>query len=247
MKNFVSFSNFVNESQKDTHGNTPVNILIGRFDPFHIGHYSAAKELVDKNGYPVVIVSVRGKGDFGKGTTVSKELFDKMVSKLVKTVPFINGHIEITNVSFDKQLFVNLRPKYEPVLLGAGADRIKGYTAQMNSFRDKKGNVINMRQDFDVVQTSRKASGTEVREIISKKDKKNFLRLMPKELHNFWDELVKELNETKRPLSYHIDIYDKAIQKLVESKKKDNKTISTIERLIVEKTKLIQNYSDLIK
>lgn len=253
MNKFVSFKEFLNESTNPKQGKKPVNIMVGRFQPFHIGHYMAAKELYDQNSHDVVIVSVVSKGK-GKGTSFSQDIYDKMMKKLIKDTPFIIDSIEISYVAFDTQLFANLRPKYEPVLLGAGEDRVDSYINQMNSFRIKKGNSLNMREDFDIFQTKRSTSGTKVREYIKNGDRKNFEKLMPPSLRNFWPELHQQLNETDNSshdkkmsiIKQHIDVHEAALKSLYESGKKDKKTLDTIAALLIKKTRLMNNFQNKV-
>lgn len=251
MKKFISFKEFLNEQKVESRGKKPVNIMVGRFQPFHIGHWKAAKELHDQNGLPVVIVSVRG-GKKGKGTDFSKSLSDKMIKDLIRKTPFLEDMIEIKYVAFDVELFANLRPKYEPVLMGAGEDRFKAYKNQMTSFRDKKGNWLNMRDDFDIFQTSRSASGTEVRDLIKNGNKKGFEKLMPPVLHNYWNAVSKELNENFKKdklfsLKKNIEVHEKALKKLKDSGKKDKMTLETMKGLLIKKTQLIKEYHNLVK
>lgn len=192
-------------------GSKLVNILIGRFQPFHLSHYLVVKQLYEQNSLPIVIVSVRGKGNYGKGTSISQSLSNKMMDVLVNDCPFIIDHVEISHVAFDSQLFPSLRPKYEPVLLGAGADRFDGYTRQTKTSKEKGS--LNIHEDFEVIKTKRnfnidkkfEISGTDIRRYIKEGDKNSFIESMPQELYVFWDALFNEMKHLKE--SYKIDSF----------------------------------------
>ena len=182
------------EKEPEKRGKKDVNIMVGRFQPFHTGHLKAAEELHKENGLPVVIVNVKSKS--GKNIVFSDETMDKMYSDVVKNSDFIIDKVEINQVAFDTQVFPALRPKYEPVLFGAGEDRVKVYKAQENSFRNKKGNQINMKDEFDIYQTKRHGSGTAVRKSLKSDDQDSFNKSMPKFLHGMYDTFKDELNES---------------------------------------------------
>lgn len=192
----------INEAE-EKQGKKLVNIMVGRFQPFHNGHYLAAKELHDKNGLPVVLASVRAKGKTGKGTSFTDATMDKMMKDVIKKSGFIIDNVEIPFVAFDTKLFPALRPKYEPVLFGAGEDRVATYDRQRISMRDKHKNKLNMRDDFEIQLTGRYGSGTAVRNAIEKGDQKEFESTMPKFLHNYWETLSSELgmNENQTSLN----------------------------------------------
>lgn len=217
----------LNEAE-EKQGKELVNIMVGRFQPFHNGHYLAAKELHDKNGLPVVLASVRAKGKTGKGTSFTDVTMDKMMKDVIKKSGFIIDNVEIPFVAFDTKLFPALRPKYEPVLFGAGEDRVATYDRQRISMRDKHKNKINMRDDFEIQLTGRYGSGTAVRNAIEKGDQKEFESTMPKFLHNYWDTLSSELgmNENQASLDFSenelSDIADKFMN-LDKIKKKGTK------------------------
>lgn len=175
-------------------GKTRVNIVTGRFQPFHTGHLKIAEDLYKENGLPVVLVKVRKKNEntvtkAGKGTSFPYALTDKMLDDVVKSYPYIKDHIEIEYVAFDSQLFPALRPKYEPVLFGAGPDRVKGYDNQRLSFIEKHDNALNFDPDFAIEETKRYGSATAVRNAIEEGDEKTFKKLMPKPLHKYFNEL----------------------------------------------------------
>jgi len=192
----------INEAE-EKQGKKLVNIMVGRFQPFHNGHYLAAKELHDKNGLPVVLASVRAKGKTGKGTSFTDATMDKMMKDVIKKSGFIIDNVEIPFVAFDTKLFPALRPQYEPVLFGAGEDRVATYDRQRISMRDKHKNKLNMRDDFEIQLTGRYGSGTAVRNAIEKGDQKEFESTMPKFLHNYWETLSSELgmNENQTSLN----------------------------------------------
>jgi len=195
-------------------GKQPVNIMVGRFQPFHIGHFKACEELHKENGNPIVLVTVRGSGKSGKGTAFTEPTMDKMMKDVIKKSGFIIDHVEIKFVAFDTQLFPALRPKYEPVLMGAGDDRIETYERQTQSMRVKHENKLNIREDFAIQLTGRYGSGTAVRQSITDQDQKAFNQSMPSFLHGYWDILSKEMAVTEADASKEEEIIDGPVDTL---------------------------------
>lgn len=189
-----TFESHLDEAIKSKRGQERVNIITGRFQPFHMGHLKIAEDLYKKNGLPIILIKVRKTKEsmiteYGKGTLFPYSIIDNMLNEIIKNYDFIIDHIEIENVSFDTQLFPSLRPKYEPVLFGAGPDRVIGYDAQRQRFIDKHDNKLNFDPDFEIEKTNRYGSATVVRDAINKGDKEMFLKLMPESLHKFYDDL----------------------------------------------------------
>lgn len=188
-----SFKSYLYEANENTErGKERVNIVTGRFQPFHKGHLKIAEDLYKKNGLPVVLVKVRktdenSKTKLGKGTPFPYSLTDKMLDDIVKKYPYIKDHVEIEHVAFDSQLFPALRPKYEPVLFGAGHDRITGYNRQLKSFI--KNNTLNLNPKFTIEETKRYGSATVVRNSIDNNNEKEYKKLMPRSLHKYFNEL----------------------------------------------------------
>lgn len=104
---------------------TPIAIFPGRFQPFHAGHYSIYKSLVDKFGKDNVYVATSDKTDpitspfgFKNKQNIMSKMFDIPADKIVQTkAPY--SPVEITGKL----------PENTPVVLSFGekdAERIKG-------------------------------------------------------------------------------------------------------------------------
>ena len=88
-----------------------------------------------------------------------------------------------------------LRKKgYEPMGLGAGADRVKGYLPQIAYITGPKTDTP-VDPSFNVKMVDAREgdgpSGTKVRQALRDNDKASFDRIMPKELHKYYEELRK--------------------------------------------------------
>ncbi len=168
---------------------TPVNVIMGRFQPFHSGHLNMAKEMKEKNGYPTVALVVypghnkSGKSPFNEGTI--KRYMDAVVNN--------NDEIEsylIMNRGLLGSGIAKLIDKgYDPILIGAGPDRVDDYKKQvdylkMSDLKDQISDKLKLRE------TPRVMSGTEVRQALEDGDFSKFKKMVPKEISNLFNDLV---------------------------------------------------------
>jgi hypothetical protein len=168
---------------------TPVNVIMGRFQPFHSGHLNMAKEMKEKNGYPAVALVVypghnkSGKSPFDEGTI--KRYMDAVVNN--------NDEIEsylIMNRGLLGSGIAKLIDKgYDPILIGAGPDRVDDYKKQvdylkMSDLKDQISDKLKLRE------TPRVMSGTEVRQALEDGDFSKFKKMVPKEISNLFNDLV---------------------------------------------------------
>jgi hypothetical protein len=168
---------------------TPVNVIMGRFQPFHSGHLNMAKEMKEKNGYPTVALVVypghnkSGKSPFDEGAI--KRYMDAVVNN--------NDEIEsylIMNRGLLGSGIAKLIDKgYDPILIGAGPDRVDDYKKQvdylkMSDLKDQISDKLKLRE------TPRVMSGTEVRQALEDGDFSKFKKMVPKEISNLFNDLV---------------------------------------------------------
>jgi len=193
-KKMDTINSSMNEALKvdyPEHGNKLVNMFVGRFQPFTLGHAKVVKAIHQQNGYPVVILLVKAKKK--KKEDAFKRPYDEdtqmeMLNKLKKELPIEDVFI-IPTGGIDT-MFNAMRPKYEPVLWGTGSDRMKTYGFQVNKepYREDLG----VRDDFklfEIPRTGNNISATQVRNAMLDGDVKLFKKLTPKGIHGMYDEL----------------------------------------------------------
>lgn len=181
-------------------GKKPVNIFVGRFQPFTLGHTKVLQSLYNENKLPIVIFLIKGakkKKDDSFRRPYSEELQIQMLNKLKKRYN-IEEVIVLPSPAIDK-MFNELRPKYEPVLWGTGSDRMTAYGYQVNN--DKYREELNVRDDFslfEIPRTGENISATQVRNAMLDNDLNLFKRLTPKEIHPMYNELKGILEDSMR-------------------------------------------------
>lgn len=179
-------------------GKKLVNMFVGRFQPFTLGHAKVVETIHKQNGYPVVILLVKAKNK--KKEDAFKRPYDE--STQVSMINSLKGKYPIEEVfviptgGIDT-MFNAMRPKYEPVLWGTGSDRMKTYGYQVN--KDTYREDLGVRDDFglfEIPRTGKNISATQVRNAMLDGDEKLFKKLTPKSLHNMYTELKSKLEDS---------------------------------------------------
>ena len=172
-----------------------VNMFVGRFQPFTLGHAKVVETIYKQNGHPVVILLVKAKNK--KKEDAFKRPYDEetqvaMINSLKSKYP-IEEVFVIPTGGIDT-MFNAMRPKYEPVLWGTGSDRMKTYGFQVN--KDTYREDLGVRPDFglyEIPRTGNNISATQVRNAMLDGDEKLFKKLTPKPIHNMYGELKTKL------------------------------------------------------
>jgi cytidyltransferase-like protein len=180
------------------HGKKLVNMFVGRFQPFTLGHAKVVEAIHKQNGYPVVILLVKAKNK--KKEDAFKRPYDEetqveMINRLKSKYP-IEEVFVIPTGGIDT-MFNAMRPKYEPVLWGTGSDRMKTYGFQVDKpeYREDLG----VRTDFglyEIPRTGKNISATQVRNAMLDGDEKLFKKLTPKPVHDMYNELKSKLEDS---------------------------------------------------
>jgi len=177
-------------------GKTPVNMFVGRFQPFTLGHAKVIETISKQNGYPVVIFLIKSKTK--KKEDAFKRPYDEetqleMLNKLKRKYPIEKVYI-LDRAAIDYMFNAMRADGYEPVLWGTGTDRLKTYSYQVDKpeYREDLG----VRADFglfEIPRTGSNISATQVRNAMLDDDKGLFKKLTPKEIHSMYDELKDKL------------------------------------------------------
>lgn len=173
------------------HGNKKVNIIVGRFQPFTLGHAKVFEQIHRQNGYPVIVFLVRGKKPNPEKNPINVDLQMRMFAAMQRQYRFLES-IQVINMAAIDKIFNSLRPAYEPVLWGAGTDRLKAYGYQIDRYRDEL-NALPEFKMYEIKRGDEDISATKVRNAIKIDDFKTFSRMTPRSIHKFYEELKLEL------------------------------------------------------
>lgn len=192
-------------------GKKPVNMFVGRFQPFTLGHAKVLETINKQNGYPVVIFLIKSKTK--KKEDAFKRPYDEetqleMLNNLKKKYPIEKVYI-LDRAAIDYMFNAMRADNYEPVLWGTGTDRFKTYSYQVDKpeYREDLG----VRDDFglfEIPRTGKNISATQVREAMLEDDEKMFKKLTPKEIHSMYGELKSKLEASMATNESNIMTFD---------------------------------------
>lgn len=173
---------------------TPVNVIMGRFQPFHSGHLNMAKKLKEKNGHPsVALVVYPGHNKSGK-SPFNEESIKRYMDAVVANNEEIESYLIINRGLLGSGIAKLIEGGYDPILIGAGSDRIEDYKKQIDYLKmsDLKDQI---NDDIELVETPRTTSGTEVRNTLLSGDFAKFKKVVPKEVANLFNDLVTSVKD----------------------------------------------------
>lgn len=184
---------------KDTDGEKKnlqkVNLIIGRFQPFHNGHMKMVRHLEEKNQLPTILAIIHpGHNKSGK-SPFNQDLINKSIEALVKDNPGkILGYF-MTNRGLLGPIYGKAKELgYLPQLIGAGEDRIEDYKKQSEWLKKAGGDFPDY---IEVVETPRSSSATKVREILNDEDYTKFKKSVPPAICTFYPQLLSSLKGTE--------------------------------------------------
>jgi hypothetical protein len=202
-------------------GKKLVNIFVGRFQPFTLGHVKVFEQMYKKNGYPVVVYLVRGGKPDPEKRPFDEDLQQAMFSAMSKQYPFLEAAFVVSNGGIDT-LFAAARPAYEPVMWGYGTDRKKAYDSMINKpeYREELG-VDPDFTGFEILRTDDDVSASKVRNAIQIDDETTFKKMTPKSIHKFY----KTLQDILEPIKESTNMRNlKGINEFIFTEKNDNIT-----------------------
>jgi len=198
-------------------GKKPVNMFVGRFQPFTLGHAKVIETISKQNGYPVVIFLIKSKTK--KKEDAFKRPYDEetqleMLNNLKSKYPIEKVYI-LDRAAIDYMFNAMRADGYEPVLWGTGTDRLKTYSYQVDKpeYREDLG----VRDDFglfEIPRTGKNISATQVRDAMLAGDEKLFKKLAPKELHSMYGELKDKLEASMAANESNILTFDQFTQNI---------------------------------
>lgn len=172
-----------------------VNMVVGRFQPFHNGHLEMAKELYAANKLPVLFVVVN-TGSATKQSPFTEKTVATYMDNVVSENPKQFAGFVFTKRGFIDDIITAARQDYEPVLWGVGEDRVDDYQKQIE-LNYKKGNPLNLSDKFLIMQTKRVQSGSDIRKSIENDSFTKFKESVPRGVQICWQLLRNDIQKDK--------------------------------------------------
>ena len=169
-----------------------VNLLVGRFQPFHNGHLKMAKFLKEKNDLPTIVAVVHpGHNKSGK-SPFTEDLVAKYMEAIVKDNPSLIAGYFMTKRGLLGVIYGMAKGMgYKVNLIGSGDDRIEDYKKQSEYLKKAGGDFP---KEIEVVETPRTTSGTEIINSIGEEDFLAFKKLVPQGVSSFYNSLLSSIN-----------------------------------------------------
>ena len=166
----------INEAKR-----TKVNILVGRFQPFTLGHLKCVQNIYKTRGLKTVLCMIETNKTDDKKPFLTKVLMP-FYKKLVKAYEEIEGLILIKNADI-----VKIGEELGALGLTAatwtcGTDRYDSYSKMVSKYAPDTEVVEIKRTDDDV-------SATAVRQALKADHNERFEELMPQVLYGMYDKL----------------------------------------------------------
>jgi cytidyltransferase-like protein len=176
------------DSSDDVKKLEPVNLLVGRFQPFHNGHLKMVDQLYKENDLPSIIAVVHhGHNKSGK-SPYDEKLISRYMEGIVRDNPGkISGYF-IVNRGLLGPIYGKAKEYgFLPKVIGAGDDRIEDYNKQVEYLKKAGGDFPD---DIKIIQTKRSSSGSDIRKKIDSEDYTGFKKLVPQAVANVYNSLI---------------------------------------------------------
>lgn len=154
-----------------------VNIIIGRFQPFTLGHLKCAQEAQRRLGIKSVLLVINTVKQDARHPFLTKQI-EKILDKMCKEEPTLTGYVLVKNADIVKNVEILREAGYEPVSWTCGTDRY----AQYETMVKKYGKDIDLDDNFEVIEVKRgdeDISATAVRQALRDNDEDTYIGLVP--------------------------------------------------------------------
>lgn len=173
-----------------------VNIIMGRFQPFTLGHLKCAQEAQKKLGVKSVLLVINTVKQDARHPFLTKQI-EKILDKMCKEEPTLTGYVLVKNADIVKNIEILREAGYEPISWTCGTDRY----AQYETMVKKYGKDIGLVDDFEMIEVKRgdeDISATAVRKALRDNDESTYTELVPgiwKKQFAFLREIIMGVDE----------------------------------------------------
>ena len=113
-----------------------VNIIVGRFQPFTLGHLNCIKSVYNETGVRTVILVIDSK--VNEKHPFNKQILTKMFKSIIKTYRhFCADFLFVKNADIVLNTELLRENGYNPISWVCGTDRFQPYNNMVNKYADK--------------------------------------------------------------------------------------------------------------
>ena len=165
-----------------------VNLIIGRFQPFHNGHMKMIDTLMDKNGLPSIVAVVHPGNNKSDNSPFEEELVSKYMEGLAKDSPQkVHGYFMVNRGLLGPICSKAKELGYLPVAIGSGEDRSDDYKKQFDFLKKIGGDFP---ESLELIETPRSHTGSDIRGYLDNEDFLAFKKSVPTPISSFYQQLV---------------------------------------------------------
>lgn len=193
-----------------------VNIIIGRFQPFTLGHLKCAQEAQKKLGVKTVLLVINTIKQDERHPFLTKQI-EKIIDKMCKDESSLAGFLLVKNANIVDNVEILREAGYEPISWTCGTDRYAAYDAMVKKY----GKDINLDENFRMIEVKRgdeDISATAVRKALRDDDEETYVKLVPniwKKQFDFLREIIMSVKEDVCDRIHHIHpLYEYLIDEL---------------------------------
>lgn len=165
-----------------------VNIVVGRFQPFTLGHLKCCTRVYLRNNIPTVLCIIDTTKTDDRHPFLTKMMWSAF-KNLVNRYDEIEDILLVKNADITKIKEALEARDYEIVYWTCGTDRIKPYKKMCEKYAPEVTVIEIPRDDNDI-------SATQVRKAIKNNDEQTFKQLTPQPMHTIYkklyDAIIKE-------------------------------------------------------
>lgn len=186
----------------------PINVIMGRFQPFHKGHLQMAKELKEENDLPVLVAVVYPGHNKSGNSPFSEDTIKKYMEAVVRENPELFCGFVIVTRGLLGIIAGEARARgFKIELIGAGEDREEDYKKQVDYLK-KAGKEFPA--DAKVFKTKRTVTGKDVRKKIKEEDFTAFKKMVTPAVYSLYNVLSSDVNGTGTNINESVDFTNNA-------------------------------------
>ena len=184
-----------------------VNIIIGRFQPFTLGHLKCAQEAYKKLGVKTVLLVINTTKQDSRHPFLTAQL-SKILDKMCKDENTLAGYVLVKNANIVDNIEILRENGYEPISWTCGTDRFDSYDKMVKKYGDE----IGLDKNFKMIEVKRgdeDISATAVRKALRDDDEDTYIKMVPdvwKKQFTYLREIIMDVKESfgMRPLKDYL-------------------------------------------
>lgn len=180
-------------------GNIPVSLFIGRFQPFHLGHLKAIRDILRYYPNQKVLIGVVRGDKTSQDKQKNPFPFDVQLRLIRESTTEVRDKIIILDKplksGYVPEAVKQLRKKdYEVRIVAASGDRVDDYERQINNLKN-----LNKTVNIQFIKTKRYGTASDVRQALIDNDKPKFERLTSPGIWEYFNDLQSMIVPDKKP------------------------------------------------